>query len=119
MSPAWRRTAFPRAARSLATLFEPSDPKGCGAPPAGRDACSFRSRTCQGGFGGLNERQARAAYDESLVAANLSARPSRTNMSLLLEALGAGEDMAAALRSFGVTYADFERDVAVASRLSR
>jgi len=40
------------------------------------------------------------------VAANLLLGRLGPNMSLLLEALGAGEDMAAALRSFGVTYAD-------------
>jgi tetratricopeptide (TPR) repeat protein len=64
------------------------------------------------GFGGLTEAQARVAYDESHVAASLLLERLGVNMSLLLESLGRGQDMTAALGQFGLSYIDFERDVA-------
>ena len=73
----------------------------------------------QNGFGGLTESQARVAYDESLVAASVLLNRLGPNMSLLLESLGRGQDMAAALAQFGLTFADFERDVATFIKSSR
>ena len=73
----------------------------------------------QNGFGGLTERQAQVAYDESLVAASVLLDRLGPNMSLLLESLGRGQDLAAALAQFGLTLVDFERDIAAFIKSSR
>jgi tetratricopeptide (TPR) repeat protein len=73
----------------------------------------------QHGFGGLTEPQARVAYDESHVAASVLLERLGVNMSLLLESLGRGQDMTAALGQFGLSYADFERDVATRIKTGR
>ena len=102
----------------LATYLEPSSP---------RDAVR-RLQTARvlvplesllHGFAGLDERQARVAYDESLVAASVLLDRLGPNMALLLESLGRGQDMKAALAQFGLTPADFERDVTARIRSSR
>jgi tetratricopeptide (TPR) repeat protein len=102
----------------LATHFEPSDPRD-----AVRRLQSARIlvplANLRNGFGGLTEQQARVAYDESLVAASVLLERLGPNMSLLLESLGRGQDMTAALAQFGLTYIDFERDVAARIRSSR
>jgi hypothetical protein len=102
----------------LATHFEPSD-----ARDAIRRLQAARMHVplgnLQNGFGGLTEQQARVAYDESLVAASVLLERLGPSMGLLLESLGRGQDMTAALGQFGLTYTDFERDVAARIRSSR
>jgi len=73
----------------------------------------------QNGFGGLSEAQARITYDESLVAASVLLDRLGPNVSLLLESLGRGQDMGTALAQFGLTPADFERDVLARINSSR
>jgi predicted TPR repeat methyltransferase len=94
----------------LATYLEPSS-----ARDAVRRLKSARQliplENLQNGFGGLSEAQARITYDESLVAASVLLDRLGPNMSLLLESLGRGQDMVTALAQFGLTPADFERDV--------
>jgi len=73
----------------------------------------------QHGFGGLTALQARVAYDESEVAASLLLERLGANMALLLESLGRGQDLTAALAQFDVSDAAFERDVLARITASR
>jgi Tetratricopeptide repeat/Peptidase MA superfamily len=102
----------------LATYLEPSNPRD-----AVRRLRAARTivplENLQNGFGGLTEPQARVAYDESLIAASVLLNRLGPNMSILLEGLGRGQDITAALAQFGLTFADFERDVATFMRSSR
>lgn len=95
----------------LATYLEPGDVRAAQSRlKAGRMFVPFEN--LQNGFGRLSERQAQVAYDESLVAASVLMERLGPNVSLLLEALGRGQEMAAALAQLGLTPADFERSVA-------
>jgi hypothetical protein len=102
----------------LATYLEPSNPRD-----AVRRLHSAHTlvplESLQNGFGGLTERQAQVAYDESLVAASVLLDRLGPNMSLLLESLGRGQDLAAALDQFGLTFVDFEREIAAFIKSSR
>ena len=102
----------------LATHLEPSSPRD--ALRRLQFAGMFVPlEDLQNGFGGLTAPQARVAHDESHVAASLLLERLGVNMSLLLESLGRGQDMAAALAQFGLTYADFERDVVARIKTAR
>ena len=102
----------------LATHLEPNDPRAA-VSRLQRAHIFVPLEHLQHGFRGLTEDQARVAYDQSHVAASMLLERLGANMSLLLESLGRGQDMTAALGQFGVSYAGFERDVAARITLPR
>jgi tetratricopeptide (TPR) repeat protein len=94
----------------LATYFEPSD--------VARAEQRWRaSRTLipldllQGGFDRLDEREARVAYDQSLVAASVLMEHLGPNVALLLYDLDSGNEFSLALTRLGFAYADLEREL--------
>jgi tetratricopeptide (TPR) repeat protein len=91
----------------LATYLEPGDVRAAVARL--RTARSVPLDKLQEGFGELTSTQALVAYDESLVAASVVAERLGSNLSLLIESLGRGQDMVSALAQFGVSIADLER----------
>ena len=65
------------------------------------------------GFTGLNAEQADLAYEMSAVAASaLIARIGAANLGFLLQDLDGGHTIETAVRRFGVTFADFEAQLA-------
>lgn len=101
----------------LASYLEPGD--------VGAAALRLRSAQIvplsdlQEGFGDLSERQARVAYDESLLAASVIAERLGPNLSLLIESLGRGQDLVSALDQFGVTIPELERAMTTRIRAPR
>lgn len=95
----------------LATLLEPSDPVD--AERRLRGARTFVPlENLTGGFTRLDAMQARVAYDESLVAANMLLQRLGGNTAILLEHLAAGDDLTGSFEQLGLSFPDFERDVA-------
>jgi tetratricopeptide (TPR) repeat protein len=67
----------------------------------------------QGGFGGLTSQQANLAYDMSAFALGaLMTRIGASNLGVLLQDLDRGQTVDTALQRFGVTFADFEAQLA-------
>lgn len=91
----------------LATYLEPGDVRAAALRLRGVRAVPLGD--LQEGFGGLDARQAVIAYDESLLAASVLAERLGSNLSLLIESLGAGQDLTDALGQFGVTIPEIER----------
>ncbi|MGE5243784.1 MAG: tetratricopeptide repeat protein [Betaproteobacteria bacterium] len=95
----------------LATLLEPADPAA--AERRLRRAHTFVPlEDLQDGFTTLTEAQARVAYDESLVAANLLVQRLGTNTAVLLQDLAGGEDLTAGFADLGRSFPDFEQELA-------
>jgi tetratricopeptide (TPR) repeat protein len=65
----------------------------------------------QDSFTRLDGREARVAYDESVVVAAVLMEQLGPKMSLLLQDLESGNDLSLALPRFGLAIADFEREV--------
>ena len=63
------------------------------------------------GFTGLNDRQAAAAYSESLLLANVLMRRAGTRMGIVLQNLDRGQTLQQSLDLVGVSLADLEADV--------
>jgi tetratricopeptide (TPR) repeat protein len=62
-------------------------------------------------FAGLNERQATAAYAESLVLADVLMRRTGSRMAIVLQSLDRGQTLQESLELVGVNLADLEADV--------
>jgi hypothetical protein len=62
-------------------------------------------------FAGLNERQATAAYAESLVLADVLMRRTGGRMAIVLQSLGRGETLQESLQLIGVSLDDLETDL--------
>ena len=95
----------------LATYFEPGD--------VSRAQQRWKaSRTLipmdllEDGFERFDEREARIAYDQSLVAASVLMERLGPNVALLLHDLDSGNELSVALTRLGFGYADFERELA-------
>ena len=65
----------------------------------------------QDGFGRFDGREARIAYDESLVAASVLMAHLGPNVVLLLQDLDRGNELSLALTRVGFRYADFEGEL--------
>ena len=65
----------------------------------------------QDGFGRFDGREARIAYDESLVAASVLMAHLGPNVVLLLQDLDRGNELSLALTRVGFKYADFEGEL--------
>ncbi len=65
----------------------------------------------QESFSRFDAAQAAAAYDQSLVAADLLARSLGTRMAVLLRAMGRGQSFNQAMRQAGLRASDFEAQV--------
>ena len=94
----------------LATYFEPGN-------VARAEARWKASRTLipldalRDGFGRFDERQARIAYDQSVVAASILVTHLGSNIALLLQDLDRGNDFTLALTRVGFKSADFEDEL--------
>lgn len=94
----------------LANYFEPEDVGQALARAHARDAVIPLSQL-QEGFGRFGVAQARAAYDQSLVAADLLARSLGTRMSAILRALGRGQTFNEAMSAAGLRASEFEEQL--------
>jgi tetratricopeptide (TPR) repeat protein len=65
----------------------------------------------EAGFGRFTAAQARAAYDQSLLAVELLARTAGTRMAALLRALGRGQTFGQAMSVVGLRASDFEEQL--------
>ena len=95
----------------LAMYFEPA------ADVPGAEQRWKASRTLiplaglQDGFGRFDGREARIAYDESLVAASILMDHLGSNVTLLLQDLDRGNELSLALTRVGFAYAGFEGEL--------
>ena len=94
----------------LASYFEPED-VGEALARAHAAGVVMPLRQLEEGFGRLSAAQARVAYDQSLIAADLLARTLGTRMAPLLRGLGRGETFAAAMGLVGQRASEFEEQV--------
>jgi tetratricopeptide (TPR) repeat protein len=94
----------------LASYFEPDDVGGALARAHASGAVIPLSQLEQG-FGRFSAAQARAAYDQSLVAADLLARIVGTRMAALLRALGRGQTFSEAMSVAGLRASEFEEQL--------
>jgi tetratricopeptide (TPR) repeat protein len=69
---------------------------------------SIPLRILESGFGGMNSRTARVAYDESLLAVDVMAERPGFGWIRLLHRLGEGEPFERAIVNFGLSYSDLE-----------
>ena len=94
----------------LATYFEPGDvPRAEQRWKASRLLIPLDA--LQDGFGRFDGREARIAYDESLVAASVLMAHLGPNVVLLLQDLDRGNELSLALTRVGFKYADFEGEL--------
>ena len=94
----------------LATYFEPGDvPRAEQRWKASRLLIPLDA--LQDGFGRFDGREARIAYDESLVAASVLMAHLGPNVVLLLQDLDRGNELSLALTRVGFRYADFEGEL--------
>jgi hypothetical protein len=94
----------------LATYFEPADVAG--AEQRWRASRTFIPLgALQAGFGRFDGREARIAYDESVVAASILVARLGSNLALLLQDLDRGNELSLALTGVGLKYADFEGEL--------
>jgi tetratricopeptide (TPR) repeat protein len=94
----------------MANYFEPEDVGAALTRAHARDSMIPLSQLEQG-FGRFSVAQARAAYDQSLVAADLLARHVGTQMAALLRALGRGQTFSQAMSGVGLRVSDFEEQL--------
>ena len=94
----------------LASYFEPDDVAGALARAQATGLVIPLSQL-EDGFERFNAAQARVAYDQSLVAADLLARTVGTRMAALLRALGRGQTFNQAMSAVGVRASDFEEQL--------
>src|SRR5436190_18315394 len=94
----------------LATYFEPADVAL--AEQRWRASRTFIPLdTLQAGFGRFDGREARIAYDESVVAASILMAHLGSNLVLLLQDLDRGNEFSLALTRVGFKYAVFEGEL--------
>ena len=94
----------------LATYFEPADvPRAEQRWKASRTLIPLNA--LQDGFGRFDGREARIAYDESVVAASVLIEHLGPNVVLLLQDLDRGNEFSLALTRVGFKYADFEGEL--------
>jgi hypothetical protein len=95
----------------LATYFEPADvPRAEQGWRASRRLIPLG--LLQDGFARFDERDARAAYDQSVVAASILMDHLGSHLALLLYDLDRGSEFSQALTRLGFAYADFEGELA-------
>ena len=95
----------------LAQYFEPGDVPG--AEQRWRAARTLIPLDqLQDGFARFDSREARVAYDQSLVAASVLMAHLGPNIALLLHDLDTGNELPLALTRLGFQYADFEGELA-------
>jgi tetratricopeptide (TPR) repeat protein len=94
----------------LASYFEPED-VGQALARAHATGAVIPLSQLEEGFGRFTAAQARVAYDQSLVAADLLARTIGPRMASLLRALGRGETFSAAMSAAGLRASEFEEQL--------
>jgi tetratricopeptide (TPR) repeat protein len=94
----------------LADYFEPEDVGQALARAQARGGI-IPFAQLQQGFGRLGAAQARAAYDQSLVAAEMLARAIGPRMAALLRGLGRGQSFSEAMGLVGLRASEFEEQV--------
>jgi len=92
----------------LASYFEPQDIAS--AVQVLRVTGSVPVEVLVQGFGGLNERQAAAAYAESLLLADILMRRAGNRMGIVLQSLDRGQTLQESLLLVGIGIADLEAD---------
>ena len=94
----------------LASYFEPAD-VGEALARAQASGVVIPLGTARGGIRTVVAAQARLAYDQSLIAADLLARTAGARLAPLLRGLGRGETFSEAMSVVGLRAADFEEQV--------
>lgn len=94
----------------LASYFEPED-VGEALARAHTSGVVVPLSQLEDGFERLSAAQARVAYDQSLIAADLLARTAGARLAPLLRGLGRGQTFSDAMSVVGLRAADFEEQV--------